>query len=134
MATQPKNPAAPTPPSPPQVEGAHPSLLVDVPTLADVERVWRDYWGPMVAEGGLPRLKGELYDAHHLVNEARKVYRHVTGGLTDDLAASGEGIIALADARVEDLTRALRDEVAALQAEVEELRTRLARAGGGDRA
>jgi hypothetical protein len=31
----------------------------------------------------LAKLKGELYDAWWLVSEARKVYKHVTGGATD---------------------------------------------------
>jgi hypothetical protein len=98
-------------------EGAHPSFVLDVPSQEGVEEVWRTYWAPLVEDGGLARLKGELYDYFHLVTEARKVYRHVTGGLTDDLTASAEGIIALADNRVGELTEALRQRVTTLQAE-----------------
>ena len=72
-----------------------------VPTSTEVERVWREYWLPLLrrADGRLNvgQLKGELYDAWHLVNEARAVYRHVTGGTCDDLTASAEGIIASAE-------------------------------------
>lgn len=118
-----------------QADGAHPSLRLDTPTQADVERVWAEYWAPMFREGGLPQIKGEMYDYWHLVNEARKVYRHVTGGMTDTLTASGEGIIALADRRVDDLTQGLRDQIARLEGQVTALRARLGEAtpedGGG---
>ena len=88
----------------------------------DVERVWVGYWAPLLAEGGTGRLKGELYDAWFLVNQARQVYRHITGGLTDDLCASAEGIIAMADARVGDLTRSLQERIAELEAELRQVR------------
>ena len=91
-------------------------------TQEEVEAVWVRYWAPILSEGGIGRLKGELYDAWHLVNEARKVYRHATGGLCDDLCASAEGIIAMDEARVGRLVEGLQGEVAALQAELEELR------------
>ena len=106
-------------------DGAHPSLTLDVPDQEEVERVWRTYWLPIVKEGGLPRLKGELYDFHRLVDNARAVYRHVTGGMTDDLCASSEGIIAMADRRVAQLTEELRAEVDALQKERDQLRREL---------
>src|SRR5690606_39517010 len=67
----------------------------------EIERVWQTYWLPTLrGEDGkvsLERLKAELYDAYFLVDQARRVYHHVTGGLTDDLTASADGIIALAE-------------------------------------
>lgn len=105
-------------------DGAHPSLELHSPQQAEVERVWKTYWLPLLKEGGIPRLKGELYDAHFLVNEARQVYRHVTGGLCDDLCASAEGVIAMAEKRVERREQALRERIAELEAELKHLRSR----------
>lgn len=107
---------SPNLPTPELPEGAHPSLALDTPTADEVERVWRTYWAPIVESGGLAALKGELYDYFRLVDNARQVYRHVTGGLTDDLCASSEGIIAMADRRVGQLTEDLRAEIGRLRA------------------
>lgn len=96
-------------------EGAHPSFRVDDDPEA-VERVWRTVWLPLLTNGlpGYPadaimaRIKGELYDYAHLCEEARKVYRHVTGGVVDRLDVSGEAVIATADHRIASLVAALR--------------------------
>lgn len=82
----------------------HVSFVQHAPDPREVQRVFSTYWMPLLKGEGtafnVDRLKGELYDAWFLVNEARKVYRHVTGNLTDDLTASAEGIIALAERHV----------------------------------
>jgi hypothetical protein len=62
--------------------------MADLPD--PVEDLWRTYWLPLITDGGqhapsLLRIKGELFDAFHLIDRARAVYRHVTGGATDDL-------------------------------------------------
>lgn len=97
----------------PRRDGAHESFRLHAPAEDEIERVWQTYWLPTLrGEDGkvsLERLKAELYDACFLVDQARRVYHHVTGGLTDDLTASADGIIALADRRIEDLTRGLRE-------------------------
>lgn len=97
----------------PHRDGAHESFRLHTPAEDEIERVWQTYWLPTLrGEDGkvsLERLKAELYDAYFLVDQARRVYHHVTGGLTDDLTASADGIIALADRRIEDLTRGLRE-------------------------
>ena len=107
MATEPKTPF--------QALHASPDL---------VEQVWVRYWAPILASGGISALKGELYDSFFLVNEARQVYRHATGGLCDDLTASAEGIIAMDHARVERLTQALRDRIGELEAQLRVLKAR----------
>lgn len=92
------------------------------PTDTRVERVWREYWLPLLRDPvtgrlNVAQLKGELYDAWHLVNEARAVYRHVTGGLCDDLTASAEGIIASAEHAVRlRVERAVERELARVAA------------------
>lgn len=86
-------------------DGAHESLEYRRGRPEDVERVWREFWFPALAKKGLrdgftfsiEALKAELYDAYHLIMEAPKVYRHVTGGMCDDPCASAEGINAMAD-------------------------------------
>ena len=87
-----------------------------------IEEVWVRYWAPILSEGGITALKAELFEYHFLVDQARKVYRHATGGLCDDLCASAEGIIAMADSRVGDLTRVLRERIEELEAETASLR------------
>lgn len=105
----------------PHRDGAHESFRLHAPAEDEIERVWRNYWLPTLrGEDGkvsLERLKAELYDAYYLVDQARRVYHHVTGGLTDDLTASADGIIALADRRIEDLTRGLREALEDAQGE-----------------
>lgn len=99
----------------PGPEFAHHSLVVDTPDRTAVERVFRAYWLPLLqnehGQISVEKLKGELYDAWHLVNEARKVYRHITGGVTDDLTASADGIIAMAERQVERRLEAQRQEL-----------------------
>ena len=87
---------------PPEEDGHHPSLVLHAPGPDDVERVWKEHWFPIVREGGMDALKRELFDYDFLVDQARVVYRHVTGGLCDDLCASADGIIAEADRRLQE--------------------------------
>jgi hypothetical protein len=72
----------------------HPTLELHSPDAAEVERVWLSYWAPLLRDGGLARLKGELYDAWWLVGQVRQVYAWATGGLCSDPCASAAGIIA----------------------------------------
>ena len=107
----------------PAPEGASDSFEGSDCSPKAVEEVWVRYWAPILAEGGMARLKGELFDAYHLVNEARQVYRHATGGLCDDLCASAEGIIAMDGERVARLTEALTNRISTLEAELALLRS-----------
>ena len=76
-------------------EFAHKSFAVLDRDEAEVQRVFRDFWLPLISVDGkvsLAKLKGELFEMHHLIMTAPKVYRLVTGGATDDPCASFEGI------------------------------------------
>jgi hypothetical protein len=68
------------------------------PTPAMIEECWRVFWLPLIRDEdgrvSMAKLKGELFDARHLVMTAPKVYRLVTGGLTDNPCASYKGIAA----------------------------------------
>jgi len=103
-------------------DGAHETLVLDVPNETKVEAVWREYWAPLLRDGGIARLKGELYDAHFLVDQARKVYRHITGGVMDDLTASADGVIAMAERVTQQRMEKLQERVAELEAELMEAR------------
>ena len=84
-------------------DGADDSLELHRPAPAEIERIWRTFWLPAITTNRRfdpAKLKAELYDAHHLIMEAPKVYRHVTGGMCDDPCASAEGINAMADKRI----------------------------------
>lgn len=86
----------------------HETFVQHSPRQDEVQRVFSEYWMPLLTEGeskggfNLERLKGELYDAWFLVNEARLVYRHVTAGLTDDLTASAAGIISMSERKIRE--------------------------------
>jgi len=89
--------------TPPVTAAASYPVTMPVPT---VESVWRSYWLPLLTDGGahppiLDHIKAELFDAFLLVDRARAVYQHVTGGASDDLAAPASFICELADRRVE---------------------------------
>ena len=105
-------------------EGAHKTLALHAPNALQVDRIWRTYWLPLFTSDGatklnLETLKGELYDSWWLVNEARKVYGHITGGVSTDLTASAEGIIALSDRQIERTVHRLEERVRELEAELE---------------
>ena len=66
------------------------------------EDLWRSYWLPLLTDNGkhppsLALIKGELFDAYQLVDRARAVYSHVTGGACDDLTAHPDLVCELAD-------------------------------------
>lgn len=53
-------------------------------TDADIEKVWQDFWLPIVAPDGvvdLQQIKRELFDFHTVIREVPKVYREITGNL-----------------------------------------------------
>ena len=75
-----------------------------------VEQAWIHEVLPAVLvedENGKPhisieRLKGEIYELLWARNTAQTVYNYVTGGLTANLTVSSEGIIAMAERKIED--------------------------------
>lgn len=131
-------------------EGAHESFEYEPPSPEEVERVWRRVWLPAISEVvedgdgtrrrrfNLHALKAELFDYNFLIDNARRVYRHITGGLCEDLTASAAGINAMADRKrgelLEDVQRLLEREqdrrveaearVRQLEGELERLRAR----------
>ena len=85
-------------------------VVVDIPSDEEVERLWKTYWLPKLMKGSegvddatavsmgiFAEMKAILYEYYWLVQNARKVYKHVTGGITEDLTVSHEGIIAAAE-------------------------------------
>ena len=64
-----------------------------------VEKVFNDYWKPILKERGVdPNTVSEpikciLYDYHFLQEQALKVYEEVTGGRVDSLTWAGWAII-----------------------------------------
>lgn len=116
--------------SPDRPEFADASFHVAERNVEAIERVWRTVWIPLIAPKGqliLEALKGELYDAAFLVDNARKVYRAVTGGLCSDLTASAEGVIALYQKHVGTLTQHLRERIDELESTNTQLRAELLR-------
>lgn len=95
-------------------DGAHESYAPGRASIEDIERVWREFWLPALRSNGsfdIDKLKAELYDAHHLIMEAPKIYRWATGGMCDDPCASAEGIIAMAEKKRADAVKVATDPV-----------------------
>lgn len=104
-------------------EGAHESFEAWVPSPPEIEKVWLTRSLPSISdevedgEGkrrrrfSMEKLKAEMFDFAFLIDNAALVYRHITGGVTDNLQASAAGIIAMADRRVAELTFGLREDL-----------------------
>jgi hypothetical protein len=79
-----------------------------------VDAVWEGFWWPLMCPDGVlnaERVKAELYDYHVLMDNASKVYDHVTGGRISKTSTTAEAVIAEADARImEDIERAIDDD------------------------
>ena len=88
----------------------HESMGYVDPPAKLVEDTWTKEVLPAIVvydENGKPeisieKLKGEMYELLWARDTARKVYLHFTGGLTDNLTISAEGIIALAERKIEE--------------------------------
>lgn len=96
------------------LQDMHESMGYVDPPAKLVQETWEKEVLPAVIvhdEDGKPHisielLKGEMYELLWARDTARKVYLHITGGLTDNLTISHEGIIALAERRVEERVHA----------------------------
>jgi hypothetical protein len=79
-----------------------------------VDLVWEGFWWPLMCPDGVlnaERVKAELYDYHVLMDNASRVYDHVTGGRISKTSTTAGAVIAEADARVmEDIERAIEDD------------------------
>lgn len=62
----------------------------------DVEENWKEVWEDILMRNGqidIELLKRELFDYGFLMQEASKVYRHVTGGRVKEVAYLAEKVI-----------------------------------------
>jgi hypothetical protein len=89
------------------------------PVTDEVEKVWRDFWVPLVAPNGTPDMgliKNELSDFHHLIEQVPKVYMHVTGGMVSKHMTRASVVCSLHDDHVTELVeereKEVRDELA----------------------
>lgn len=74
--------------------------LIDRTRDEAVEKVWHDLWQRIVMPKGtldLEQVKRELFDFHRLMDNAAKVYMHVTGGRISKTNTCAASIIAVAD-------------------------------------
>lgn len=78
----------------------------------EVERVWREFWAPIVLRGGkvnLAQVKRELFDFRQVIESVPKVYLAVTGGRVSKPLTDPEVVIALAN---EATQQAIEEELA----------------------
>lgn len=96
-------------------------------TADEVEKLYRDYWAPIVEKGGaldIEQVKRELFDFYQMIERVPKVYTHVTGGLISKHLTDPDAVCGVADDHYEELTQeAIAEDREAL---VEWLRERVA--------
>lgn len=66
----------------------------------EVDDLYKSYWKDHVETDGvidLEKVKRELYDFKKLMEDAMKVYSHVTGGAVSNLLVTAEEVIQRAD-------------------------------------
>lgn len=67
---------------------------------AEIETNYRTFWKSVIEPGGqlcLSQVKRELYDYHQFMQEAAKVYMHVTGGRISKVNTDSGAVIREAD-------------------------------------
>jgi hypothetical protein len=86
----------------------HPEMW-EKPPVCDYEQVFHDFWKDIVLfQDGLPnvdQIKRELYDARVFMEEAVKVYFHVTGGRISKVTTKAEHVIEAVEDNYEDYFR-----------------------------
>ena len=91
------------------------------PTDKDVEKVWQEFWVPVLYPAGyesvasdaldLEQVKRELYDFKRVMDEVDKVYIHVTGGKFSKCLTPAQWIIDAADEHYEKMWSDYNKEV-----------------------
>lgn len=72
----------------------------------EVERVWNELWRPIVCKRGqidVEQVKKELYDYSVFMDNAARVYCHVTGGAISKINTDPDVVIAVADDYMDEL-------------------------------
>jgi hypothetical protein len=70
-----------------------------------VEKVWNDFWAPIVAPNGvldLEKVKRELSDFSMVMHEVAIVYDELTGGRISKINTHARHVIAEANARCDE--------------------------------
>jgi len=78
------------------------------PPISEVERVYREFWAPIVEYRGfldIEQVKKELYDFWLVMDNVPKVYNYVTGGKVSKILTDPEFVKALADDHYEDICK-----------------------------
>lgn len=81
---------------------------------AETERVWQEFWRPIVErpDGSIDmeQVKRELHDVHWLVDHCEKAYYWMTNGRVSKCNTEPETVIAIAeDIRNEDIAEATKE-------------------------
>lgn len=74
--------------------------------MNDYEKVWDEFWKPLVEKDGKPDMdliKKELYDYYHVIDNVSHVYCHCTGGLLSKPNYKSRGVIEAIETYYEDL-------------------------------
>lgn len=70
----------------------------------EVEKVWEEFWKPIVTQDGaisLNQIKKELYDFYNMMEEVGVAYDYVTGGVISKPNTAAVHVIAAFDEYVE---------------------------------
>ncbi len=78
-----------------------------------VEKVWQDFWMPLVAPDGrvdMEQIKKELYDFRQIMKEVSRVYEYVTGGAISKINTKAEEVIIIYKERTQSLVNEMVKE------------------------
>lgn len=74
--------------------------------MDEIEQNWKDNWEEILMKDGvvdLEQLKKELFDFSNLINDATKVYCHVSGGRLSYPSYSAKTVISAYEDYIESL-------------------------------
>ena len=73
---------------------------IDEPQSTDVERVYQEFWKPIVEIDGkldVQQVKQELFDFWQVMERVPKVYCHITGDQVSNMLTDVDVVCSLAD-------------------------------------
>ena len=86
--------------------------------MDEVEKVYRQFWKPLVAKFGfidMSQVKKELFDYYNILENASVVYDHITGGRISKPNTCSSAVISEYEARVQELIQEGIDDALELQ-------------------
>lgn len=88
----------------------------------EVERVWREFWLPIVTRNGninLSQIKRELYDYHEMMDEVSKVYDEVTWHQISKPNTRADAVISIYNDHLQEVVKeAIKEAIDGLESRI----------------